>query len=40
MTQDSKKLINNFLIEGFSVKKIKNNSGKWSRLMVIPEGYI
>jgi len=40
MTQDSKKLINNFLIEGFSVKKIKNNSGKWSRVIYITEGYI
>jgi len=40
MTQDSKKLINNFLIEDFSVKKIKNNSGKWTRVICITEGYI
>lgn len=40
MTQDSKILINNFLIEGFGIKKIKNNSGKWTRLICITQGYI
>jgi len=40
MTQDSKNLIKNFLIEGFSIKKIKNNSDKWTRVICITEGYI
>ena len=40
MTQDSKNLINNFLIKGFNIKKIKNNSGKWSRVIIITEGYV
>lgn len=40
MTQDSKKLINNYLIQGFSVKKIKNKSGKWNRVISITGGYV
>lgn len=38
--QRSEKLINNFIIDHFSVKRIKNEKNKWIRAIVIEDGYV
>ena len=40
MTQDSKNMINNFLIKHFSVKRVKNKLGKWIRVIKVTDGYL
>jgi hypothetical protein len=40
MTQDSKKLITNYLTNYFSIKRVKNKSNNWVRVVTIPGGYI
>jgi len=40
MRQESKNIIINFLNEGFGVKKVKNNLNKWTRAIIVTDGYI
>ena len=40
MTQDSKKIIANFLTNYFSIKRKKIKSKNWARVVTIPGGYI
>ncbi len=40
MTQDSKNLISDYLTNYFSIKRVKNKSNNWIRVITIPGGYI
>jgi len=39
MNQNIKNLIMNFLINQFPVKRIKNEKGKWQRVIIVNGGY-
>jgi hypothetical protein len=40
MTQDTKNFINNYLTDHFSIKRVKNNFGKWKRVIKVDGGLV
>lgn len=40
MTENTENIINKFIKTEFPIKKIRNENKKWTRAIIIPEGYI
>ena len=40
MNKESENVINEFIREEFSIKKVKNSKRKWVRAIIISEGYL
>lgn len=40
MDKNQKNLVNQFIIDEFPVRKVKNHKKKWERAIIIPQGYL